>query len=64
MAGVPGWKSQLYGTLYKMNDERLAGFGNPPSDPEYQQNYPGEGRFDLIQTVIEEKSGKITEVVA
>lgn len=62
MAARPGWKSRMYGTLYEWNDVRLSGYGVPPSDPEFQTNYPGQGRFALQETVINGDPGNLAEV--
>lgn len=63
MAARAGWKSRFYGTLYERADLRLAGYGNPPSDPEYQKDNPGQGSFPLTATVIDDgPEGALVEV--
>lgn len=42
----PGWKG-FDGTLYERFDERLAGYGLPPSDPNYQKANPGAGQAEM-----------------
>ena len=49
---IPGWKSLYYDTLYTDHDERLIGYGWPPSDPEYSQNHPGMGQEQLERVTI------------
>lgn len=62
MAPRPGWKSSLYQTVYERYDPALAGYGNPPSDPQYQIENPGSGSFPLISCVVDTKNGKLVEV--
>jgi hypothetical protein len=65
MASRPGYKSLLYATLYERNDSRLAGYGNPPNDPEFQRQNPGAGCMPLSSAVIDDdpnNPGKLIEV--
>lgn len=64
MAPRPGWKG-LDGTVYDTFDERLAGYGNPPNDPEWQRLNPGTGQVRLRQVVVDTDTDtdKLVEVV-
>ncbi len=53
MPDRPGW-SGLDATEYELNDSRLVGYGNPPSDPAWQRDNPGKGQVQLRQIVIPE----------
>ena len=54
MAARPGFKSVFGPTLYERLDPRLVGYGNPPSDPEYQKANPGSGRLSLVECMIDD----------
>jgi len=49
---IPGWRSLYYGTLYENEDPRLVGWGNPPGDPEFSANHPGQGQEQLERVTI------------
>lgn len=40
------------GKCYKMNDPRLSGYGNPPSSPDLQRQFPGAGTFPMQRELI------------
>jgi len=48
-----GYKG-LDGTVYERFDRRLAGYGNPPNDPNFQADNPGAGQFPLTATRIDD----------
>lgn len=61
MAARPGWKG-IDGTLYDTFDPRLAGYGNPPNDPNWQRDNPGTGQVALRQVVVDGDPDNLTEV--
>jgi hypothetical protein len=58
-----GWKSLYDGTIYAGNDERIAGYGNPPGCPNFQKENPGQGSLPMSPIAITiDGKGNISEV--
>lgn len=60
----PGFKG-VDGTVYRVGDARLVGYGNPPNDPEYARANPGAGHIPLQRCLVTiDKDGNVTEAPA
>lgn len=50
------WLCQFTGELYDINDERVAGLGQPPSSPDTP---PGIGRVPMTMVTVDETAGTV-----
>jgi hypothetical protein len=47
-----GYRCMVTGKCYCRNDSRLFGYGSPPSSPEAQRRFPGQGRFPMASEMV------------
>jgi hypothetical protein len=52
MGSRRGWKGED-GTIYDDYDKRIVGYGDPPSDPVWQRENPGGGRFPMLAVKVD-----------
>lgn len=50
------WLCQFTGELYELNDERIAGLGQPPSSPDTP---PGLGRVPMTMVTVDDTAGTV-----
>jgi len=63
VANEPGWKSLFDDKVYRFDDPRLKGCGNPPCCPNYGQANPGRGQLKLTQIMVKATKNTTEEVI-
>lgn len=52
MKATFGYRCPVSGAVYRVNDTRLRGYGNPPSSPAAQTQFKGMGTFPMPRVLV------------